>query len=90
MQCDVRAVSDSDGRLHLRFGADGADWLHYIWSGRHIWLCSADGSRPVSVRRALKLLLREVWLRDDRLSEPLADPRSGTSAKPLSRVARLE
>ncbi len=64
MQCDLQAVSDGEGQLHLRFGTNGADWLHYVWCGQRVWLCTATGRRRVSVRLALKLLVREVWLRE--------------------------
>lgn len=64
MLCELRAVADGNGCLHLRLGANGADWLHYVWRGSVLTVLTAAGERPVSGRRALQLILRELWLQE--------------------------
>lgn len=69
MLCELRAVADGDGLLHLQLGANGTDWLHYTLRGPVLRVKTAAGERRLSSRAALKLLLREIWLRESRLRE---------------------
>jgi len=68
MLCELRAMADGNGCLHLRVGANGADWLHYIWRGAELSVCTADGERRLSSRAAIKLMLRELWLQESAVS----------------------
>lgn len=68
MQCELRAAADGDGRLHLQLGAEGTEWLHYILRGPVLTVQTASGERRLSSRAALKLLLRELWLRESVLA----------------------
>lgn len=64
MLCELRAMADGDGRLHLQLGAGGDEWLHYTLRGPVLTLQTAGGEKRLSSRMALKLLLRELWLRE--------------------------
>ena len=64
MLCELRAMAGDDGRLHLQLGAGGNEWLHYTLRGPVLTLHTASGEKRLSSRAALKLLLRELWLRE--------------------------
>lgn len=68
MLCELRAMADGNGCLHLCVGANGANWLHYIWRGAELTVCTAHGERQLSSRAAIKLMLRELWLQESAVS----------------------
>ncbi len=72
MLCELKAVADGDGRLHLQLGAGGTEWLHYTLRGPVLTLQTASGEKRLSSRAALKLLLRELWLRESVLATDAA------------------
>lgn len=91
MLCELRAVADGDGLLHLQLGANGADWLHYTLRGPVLMVKTAAGERRLSSRAALKLLLREIWLRESWLrdgswSERLVGSRERRPSRPAESV----
>ncbi|MFZ5843738.1 MAG: hypothetical protein ACOY3E_12670 [Pseudomonadota bacterium] len=81
MLCELRAMADGNGCLHLCVGANGADWLHYVWRGTELTVRTASGERRVSSRAAIKLMLRELWLQESAVST-LANPETGRTESP--------
>lgn len=80
MLCELRAAADGDGCLHLQLGTPGREWLHYTLRGPVLTLQTAAGARPLSSRAALKLLLRELWLRES--AQASCDGRGGPHGRP--------
>lgn len=81
MLCELRAMADGNGCLHLCVGANGADWLHYVWRGTELTVRTASGERRVSSRAAIKLMLRELWLQESAVSAQ-ANPEAGRAESP--------
>ncbi len=85
MVCELRAVADRDGYLclHLRSPNAAQDWLSCELRGETVAMISASGRQLVSAQAALKLLLRELFLRELADGEALL-PDAGLTAEPAS------